>query len=102
MDRETLSILTNKDVIAINQDKLGIQGRRYMKIEQHEIWVKQLSDGEAAVCFFNRDEQPWTFEYQLGKTNPISTLRISGFGNWSMMFMIFGTGIGILAPPTTI
>lgn len=69
MDKETLSILTNKDVIAVNQDKLGVQGRRYMKIEQHEVWVKQLADGEAAVCFFNRDEQPWIFEYKFGKDN---------------------------------
>ena len=69
MDKETQSILTNKDVIAVNQDKLGVQGRRYMKIEQHEVWVKHLADGEAGVCFFNRDEQPWTFEYKIGKDN---------------------------------
>ena len=73
-----------------------------MKIEQHEIWVKQLSDGEAAVCFFNRDEQPWTFEYQLGKTIPSPLCGYPVLGIGVMMFMIFGTGIGILAPPTTI
>ena len=49
MDKETLGILTNKEVIAVNQDKLGKQGGRYMKVGEHEIWVKQLSNGEAAV-----------------------------------------------------
>lgn len=87
MDRETLSILTNKDVIAINQDKLGIQGRRYMKIEQHEIWVKQLSDGEAAVCFFNRDEQPWTFEYQFGKDK--SHLHFADIRFWELEYDVY-------------
>ena len=28
MDKETLRILTNPEVIAINQDKLGVQGRK--------------------------------------------------------------------------
>ena len=32
MDKETLGILTNKEVIAVNQDKLGKQGGRYMKV----------------------------------------------------------------------
>lgn len=69
MDKETLGILTNKEVIAVNQDKLGKQGGRYMKVGEHEIWVKQLSNGEAAVCFFNRDEQPWNVETVLQKEN---------------------------------
>ena len=53
----------------MNQDKLGKQGGRYMKVGEHEIWVKQLSNGEAAVCFFNRDEQPWNVETVLQKEN---------------------------------
>ena len=69
MDAETLEILTNKEAIAVNQDRLGKQGVRYMKIDEHEIWVKQLSNGEAAVCYFNRDEQPWKVETVLSKEN---------------------------------
>lgn len=37
MDKETLGILTNKEVIAVNQDKLGKQGGRYMKVGEHEF-----------------------------------------------------------------
>nr|WP_320059584.1 glycoside hydrolase family 27 protein [uncultured Bacteroides sp.] len=69
MDKETLSILTNKDVLAVDQDELGMQGRRYMKIGEHEVWVKQLKNGEAAVCFFNRSEQPWKLSYKFEKEN---------------------------------
>lgn len=69
MDKETLGILTNKEVIAINQDKLGKQGRRYIKSENNEVWVKQLSNGDAAVCFFNREDKPWKFKYKFAKEN---------------------------------
>lgn len=56
MDTSVLAILTNREVIAIDQDKLGKQGRRYSQIGQYEIWVKPLSGGELAVCFLNRGE----------------------------------------------
>lgn len=67
MDKNTLSVLTNKEVIAVNQDSLGMQGRRYMKMTQHEIWVKPLSNGEVAVCFFNRADMPWEVDYNFEK-----------------------------------
>lgn len=56
MSKETLEILTNKDMIAVNQDKLGIQGFRYLAEEGLEVWVKPLSDGDWAVTFLNRSD----------------------------------------------
>lgn len=69
MDKNVLELLTNKEVIAIDQDSLGKQGMRYMQEGEHEIWVKPLSGGEAAVCLFNRDEQPWELETALADEN---------------------------------
>ena len=54
MSPEIKAILTNKEVIAINQDPLGSQGRRVRKDGDKEIWVKQLKDGSRAVILFNR------------------------------------------------
>lgn len=88
MDKETLGILTNKEVIAVNQDKLGKQGGRYMKVGEHEIWVKQLSNGEAAVCFFNRDEQPWNVETVLQKEN--LSLQMSASGRKNTKYATYG------------
>lgn len=51
MDAETLEILTNKEVIAVNQDKLGQQARRFMDMGEKEIWAKPLANGELAVVF---------------------------------------------------
>jgi len=56
MSKETLAILTNKDLIAINHDKLGIQGFKYSAEDGLEVWVKPLSDGNWAVTFLNRSE----------------------------------------------
>jgi alpha-galactosidase len=54
MRREIHDILTNKEVIAVNQDPLGIQARRVKKDGDREVWSKQLADGSRAVILFNR------------------------------------------------
>ena len=52
-DNKVLQILTNKDVIAVNQDKLGIQCKR-IKAGLKDVLVKPLENNEVAVCFFNK------------------------------------------------
>ena len=47
-------ILTNREVIAVNQDKEGKQGKQVWKSGDQEIWTRPLSDGATAVAFFNR------------------------------------------------
>lgn len=56
MSKETLSILTNKEIIAINQDKLGIQGFKYSAENGLDVWVKPLENGNWAVAFLNRTD----------------------------------------------
>jgi alpha-galactosidase len=63
MDAETRGILTNREAIAVDQDSLGEQGRRFMDMGDHEIWAKPLSNGEVAVCFLNRADTPWKLDY---------------------------------------
>lgn len=63
MDKGTKEILTNIDVIAINQDSLGQQARRFMDMGDNEIWVKSLSKGKVAICFLNRSHHPWKLNY---------------------------------------
>lgn len=54
MTPEIRDILTNKEVIAIDQDSLGRQGRRVAKDGDLEVWSKQLQDGSRAVILLNR------------------------------------------------
>ena len=67
MDAETKEILTNKEVISVNQDKLGQQARRFMDMGEKEIWAKPLANGELAVCFLNRTETTWHLNYNWHK-----------------------------------
>lgn len=53
MDDFTLNLLTNDEVIEINQDPLGKQAKRISKNKNQEIWLKDLEDGSKAVGIFN-------------------------------------------------
>jgi alpha-galactosidase len=54
MPANILAILTNREVIAVDQDKLGKQGTRAAKNGDTEIWTRELDRGARAVALFNR------------------------------------------------
>jgi alpha-galactosidase len=58
MSPSTLALLTNKEVIAVDQDPLGKQGDRVSAVGLTEIWAKPLSGGAKAVGLFNRSDKP--------------------------------------------
>lgn len=58
MNAATLGILTNPEVISIDQDPAGIQGHRVWQEGPREVWMKPLKDGSKAVGLFNRLEYP--------------------------------------------
>ena len=66
MRPEIHDILTNKEVIAINQDALGRQGTRVAKNGDVEVWSKPLQDGSRAVVLLNRgsNEQQITVDWE--------------------------------------
>ena len=53
MKPEIKAILTNKDVIAIDQDKLGHQGTRAYADGEVEVWTRHLSGGAMAIAVLN-------------------------------------------------
>ncbi|MCW3846193.1 glycoside hydrolase family 27 protein [Sphingomonas sp. LB-2] len=58
MSEATREILLNKEVIAVDQDALGIQGRRVRDEGDLEVWSRPLADGGRAVILFNRSAAP--------------------------------------------
>jgi alpha-galactosidase len=54
LDSFTLSLLSNDEVIAVDQDPLGRAAARIWADERREIWARQLADGATAVGLFNR------------------------------------------------
>jgi len=74
MSADTLSILTNHEVIAVDQDPKGIQGHRVTQEGPLEVWEKPLSDGSIAVGLFNRGTwvSPITVNFrELGINTPV-------------------------------
>ena len=57
MSDDAKAILTNKEVIANNQDPRGIQGRKVRDDGDREVWTKQLAAGGWAVILFNRGDE---------------------------------------------
>ncbi len=57
-ENETYRILTNKELIAVDQDALGIQCRRIKTNGAEDILVKPLVNDEFAVCFLNKANSP--------------------------------------------
>ena len=73
MTPETVELLTNKEVIAVDQDKLGVQGYR---LGPPQVWVKPLSGGAKAVAIFNYvtddEAEPQTLSFKdVGFTGPV-------------------------------
>ena len=53
LDEFTLSLLTNDEVLDVNQDPLGHQARRMVETGDVQIWAKNMEDGSKAVGLFN-------------------------------------------------
>ncbi|HUB25292.1 MAG TPA: NPCBM/NEW2 domain-containing protein [Tepidisphaeraceae bacterium] len=74
LDPFTLNLLTNDEVLAVNQDPLGRQASRiYFDDDGLEVWAKDMADGTKAVGLFNRGEMPNTVMVKwsdLGLTGP--------------------------------
>lgn len=74
MDPFTFSLLSNREVIAINQDLGGQQARPVLQNENEQVWIKELADGSRAVGIFNTSETYRAAGFtlaQLGLTGPV-------------------------------
>ena len=67
MTPETLALLTNRDVIAIDQDPAGMQGDRVAAEGPLEIWVRPLAGGAKAIAIFNRGGRPMSASVDFAK-----------------------------------
>lgn len=73
LDDFTLELLTNPEVLEVNQDPRGKQARRVAAADRLEVWARPLADGSLAVGLFNRtrDEATVTVNWSaLGLTGP--------------------------------
>lgn len=72
IDESSLRLLTNDEVLDIDQDPLGMPARRIWRKGFLEAWGKDLEDGSKAVGFFNRAREP------LQETIELKALGLAG------------------------
>ena len=66
-NNKVLEILKNKYLIAIDQDKRGIQAKRIFSDVASDILAKPLENHELAVCLFNKSNKPKEMQISLSK-----------------------------------
>jgi alpha-galactosidase len=76
LDPFTLNLLTNDEVLEVNQDPLGKQAFQVSKCDDYEVWARELQDGSKAVGLFNKTE---TSMYV-----PVEMKDLQLTGKWSM------------------
>jgi len=69
MDGQTRDVLTNKEVIALDQDSLGIEAMKYGEKDSLQIWFKPLANGQWGACFVNRSNKPRQIEFNWQNEN---------------------------------
>jgi len=73
MSKGTLEILTNNEVIAIDQDSLGIQGFRHTGPDSLETWYKPLKGGTGRYASSTGDQNHYT-SGTIGRRTSLTTM----------------------------
>ncbi|MEI7470960.1 MAG: glycoside hydrolase family 27 protein [Chitinophagaceae bacterium] len=93
LDDFTLNLLSNDEVIELNQDPLGKQAQQALKTAGYQIWVKELEDGSRAVGIFNTTDQYNVVRFYWNNLGlPFNTYAVrdvwrqNDLGNFASMF----------------
>jgi len=85
MTKETIEILSNKEVITVNQDTLGVQGRKVSAEGLdgcRQVWAGPLSGGRLAVVFWNRCSEATSITAKWDTIGLESTVAVSVRDLW--------------------
>jgi len=102
LDAFTLNLLTNDEVLEVNQDPLGRQATRVFRDDRSEIWAKRMEDGSVTVGLFNRSylSRPSTLDFKtlglIGKQRLRDLWRQKELGTLSDQFTSVVPGHGVL------
>ncbi len=76
LDDFTISLLTNDEVLDVNQDMLGNQAKPIIKKEGIQVWVKELEDGSKAVGLFNLSNKAQIIDVKWSDLNMDEKLKV--------------------------
>ncbi|MES2416671.1 MAG: putative Ig domain-containing protein [Bacteroidota bacterium] len=69
LDDFTLGLLSNSEVLAVDQDMLGKQAKKVLDSNNIQVWQKELADGSFAIGIFNTGEVPADYKLELNAIN---------------------------------
>jgi alpha-galactosidase len=97
-DPFTISLLTNDEVIAIDQDALGKEARQAIKTDNYQVWIKDLQDGSKAVGIFNTSDKYQTITLNRNENDLKGYSKIRDV--WQQKYLIsMGTSFVIKVAP---
>jgi alpha-galactosidase len=81
MPAATIGILTNREVIAVDQDAAGIEGFSYATNHGVEVWFKPLAESDWAMCVLNRGREArrFSFDWRREKVSDALAKREANF-----------------------
>jgi alpha-galactosidase len=93
LDDFTLNLLSNDEVIELNQDPLGKQAQQALKTTGYQVWIKEMEDGSRALGIFNTTNEYNVVRFywnNLGLPYPTYSVRDvwrqKDLGNFASMF----------------
>jgi alpha-galactosidase len=99
MNADVRTVLTNPDVLAVNQDSLGRQAQRVRDFGETEVWAKTLSDGSAAVALLNRSNNTATVSTTAAEAGMGAASGYQLFDVWSKASRNTSSAISATVPP---
>jgi len=103
MSAATRATLTNREVIAVDQDALGIEGRRVWKDGDAEIWVRPLTGGRQAIVLLNRGARPQSIRLDWSVLNLPGYLPLRLRDLWQHEDLPIAKGsLTLPVPPTSV
>jgi alpha-galactosidase len=99
MDEKTKELLTNPEVIALNQDSLGRPGVRIRSDGELEVWKKQLAGGSIAVALRNRLSRAADFTVQAGELGLLDDFKGRVRDLWKREEQEFSTPLQVRVQP---
>ncbi|CAL9165725.1 unnamed protein product [Musa hybrid cultivar] len=83
ISEDALEILSNSEVIAVNQDSLGVQGKKVVWGGGTEVWAGPLSGGTVAVVLWNRGSSPATITAEWSDIGLSSSTVVNARDLWA-------------------
>ncbi|GAA1914565.1 glycoside hydrolase family 27 protein [Streptantibioticus ferralitis] len=96
---QALSILGNRDIIAVDQDRAGVQGTRVVHTGTHDVLTKPLAGGDRAVVFLNRGDAPLTIGASAGTLGFGKAQHLSGKDLVTKRTSSYGSSVTVQVRP---